>query len=298
MIEMGQETSKILQYEAVTDKQRSPIKLNQLFIHIFLLALGLILILPFIWMVSTSLKNPGSEFYYPPQWLPNPITLHNYQTALSRADFLQSYYNSIKVAVLTVIPTIFLVSIAAYAFVKLKFKGRNSLFFVVIMLIMIPQEVTLIPNLLLMKSFGWLDTHAALIIPNIFGSGAVFALFIMRQNILSIPDSLIESGKIDGANHFQIFVKLIFPLTKSAIATMSIFTLMNSWNDFIYPLVYLNSTAKYTLPLSIAMFQQAYGMTEWTVWMAAATVSILPLLIAFLFAQKQFISSMAMTGIK
>jgi multiple sugar transport system permease protein len=266
--------------------------------YILLSVLGLMLIIPFVWMLSTSLKNPGNEFFYPPQWIPNPLTFNNYVTALSRMDFLLSYWNSVKVAVLTVIPTVFLTSAAAYAFVKLKFPGRNALFFVVIMLIMVPQEVTLIPNLLLMKLFGWLDTHTALIVPNIFGSGAVFALFIMRQNILSLPDSLIESGKIDGANHFQIYSKLIFPLTKSAVATVSIFTLMNSWNDFLYPLVYLNSTSKYTLPLSIAMFQQAYGMTEWTVWMAAATVSVLPLLIAYLFAQKQFISSMALTGIK
>lgn len=270
----------------------------QAVVYLLLSFLGLVLIMPFLWMLSTSFKNPGTEFFYPPQWIPDPITLKNYIAALGRADFLQSYYNSIKVAVLTLIPTVFLTSVAAYAFVKLKFRGRNALFFVVLMLIMVPQEITLIPNLLLMKVLGWLDTHTALIVPSIFGSGAVFALFIMRQNILSIPDSLIESGKIDGANHLQIYASIIFPLTKSAVATVSIFTLMNSWNDFIYPLVYLNSTSKYTLPLSIAMFQQVYGMTEWTVWMAAATVSVLPLLVAFLFAQKQFINSMALTGLK
>ncbi len=263
-----------------------------------LTALGLILVLPFLWMLSTSLKNPGTEFYYPPQWIPNPLTFGNYRTALARADFLQAYWNSVKVAALTVLPTVLLTSLAAYGFVKLRFKGRDTLFFLVVMLIMVPQEITLIPNLLLMKGLGWLDTHTALIVPNIFGSGAVFALFIMRQSMLSIPDSLVEAGKIDGANHWQIFVKIIFPLSKSALATVGIFTLMNSWNDFIYPLVYLNSTAKYTLPLAIAMFQQAYGMTEWTVWMAASTVSILPLLVAYIFAQKQFIDSMALSGMK
>jgi multiple sugar transport system permease protein len=266
--------------------------------YLFLTGLGLVLILPFVWMLSTSLKHPGTEFYYPPQWIPQPPTLQNYLTAVSRADFLRSYYNSIKVAVLTVVPTILLTSLAAYALVKLRFKSRNHIFFLIVMLIMVPQEVTLIPNLLLMKGLGWLDTHSALIVPNIFGSGAVFALFVMRQNMLSLPDSLIEAGKIDGATHWQIYTRIIFPLTKSAVATVSIFTLMNSWNDFIYPLVYLNSSDKYTLPLAIAMFQQAYGMTEWTVWMAASTVSILPLLIAFLFAQKQFIDSMALTGVK
>jgi multiple sugar transport system permease protein len=263
-----------------------------------LTALGLILVLPFLWMLSTSLKNPGTEFYYPPQWIPNPLTFGNYGTALARADFLQAYWNSVKVAALTVLPTVLLTSLAAYGFVKLRFKGRDTLFFLVVMLIMVPQEITLIPNLLLMKGLGWLDTHTALIVPNIFGSGAVFALFIMRQSMLSIPDSLVEAGKIDGANHWQIFIKIIFPLSKSALATVGIFTLMNSWNDFIYPLVYLNSTAKYTLPLAIAMFQQAYGMTEWTVWMAASTVSILPLLVAYIFAQKQFIDSMALSGMK
>ncbi len=271
---------------------------SQVMAYLYLSGLGLVLILPFIWMLSTSLKHPGTEFYYPPQWIPQPPTLQNYLTAVARADFLRSYYNSIKVALLTVIPTVLLTSLAAYALVKLRFKGRNNLFFLIVMLIMVPQEVTLIPNLLLMKGLGWLDTHTALIVPNIFGSGAVFALFVMRQNMLSLPDSLIEAAKIDGANHWQIYTRVVFPLTKSAVATVGIFTLMNSWNDFIYPLVYLNSSEKYTLPLAIAMFQQAYGMTEWTVWMAAATVSVLPLLIAFLFAQKQFIDSMALTGVK
>jgi multiple sugar transport system permease protein len=249
-------------------------------------------------MISTSLKHPGTEFYYPPQWIPDPFTLENYRQAILKGGFVQSYYNSIKVAVLTVVPTVFLTSMAAYAFVKLHFKGRNILFFFVIMLIMIPQEVTLIPNLLLMKGFGWLDTHKAIIVPQIFGSGAVFALFIMRQNYLSIPDALIESAKIDGASHLRTFFKIIFPMSKAAVAAVVIFTFMNSWNDFIYPLVYINSSEKYTLPLSIAMFQQAYGMTEWTVWMAAATVSVLPILIVYLFAQKQFIDSLALTGVK
>lgn len=267
-------------------------------IYLGLSFLGLILIIPFIWMISTSLKTPGTEFFYPPQWIPNPLIFENYRIAISRGDFITSYMNSIKVAVFSVIPTIILTSMAAYAFVKLKFKGRNFLFFIIITLIMIPQEVTLIPNLLLMKSLGWLDTHTALIVPTIFGSGAVFSLFVLRQNMLSIPDSLIESGKIDGANHWQIFLKIVMPLSKSGIATVGIFALMNSWNDFIYPLVYLNSQKKYTLPLTIAMFQQAYGMTEWTVWMAAATISMLPVFIAYLFAQKQFIDSMAITGIK
>lgn len=271
---------------------------GQIIIYVLLSFLGLLLIIPFIWMVSTSLKNPGTEFYYPPQWIPDPFTLVNYKKAILKGGFITSYYNSIKVSVLTVVPIILFTSLAAYAFVKLRFKGRNILFFIVIMLIMIPQEVTLIPNLLLMKGFGWLDTHKAIIVPQIFGSGAVFALFIMRQNYLSIPDALIESAKTDGASHLRIFFQIIFPMSKAAIAAVTIFTFMNSWNDFIYPLVYINSSAKYTLTLSIAMFQQSYGMTEWTVWMAAATVSVLPILIIYLFAQKQFIDSLALTGVK
>lgn len=267
-------------------------------IYIVLIFFGLLLLTPFLWMASTSLKTPGTEFYYPPKWIPNPINLNNYVEAVTRGGFARSYLNSIIVAVLTVIPTVVLTSTAAYAFVKLKFKGHNILFFLVLMLIMIPQEVTLVPNLLLMKDLGWIDKLISVIVPNIFGSTAVFSLFIIRQSLLSVPDSLIESGKIDGASPPRIFISIVTPMLRSSISAVVIFSFMNSWNDFIYPLVYLNSPEKYTLTLSIAMFQQAYGMTDWTVWMAAAMISVLPILIVYLFAQRQFIDSMALSGVK
>lgn len=272
--------------------------INKLLIYSILIFFGVLLLMPFLWMASTSLKVPGTEFYYPPQWIPNPINFDNYIEAITRGGFGRSYLNSIIVAVMTVVPTVILTSMAAFAFVKLKFKGHNVLFFLVLMLIMIPQEVTLVPNLLLMKELHWIDKLVSVIVPNIFGSTAVFTLFIIRQSLLTVPDALIESAKIDGANPPRVFVSIILPLLRSSVAAVVIFSFMNSWNDFIYPLVYLNSPEKYTLTLSIAMFQQAYGMTDWTVWMAAAMVSVLPILIVYLFAQKQFIDSMALSGIK
>ena len=260
--------------------------------------LGLIMLAPFLWMLSTSLKRPGTEFFYPPQWIPDPVTFDNYAAAFFKVNLLLSYYNTIKVTLLTVAPTVFITSIAAYAFAKMRFKGRNTIFFLCIMLIMIPQEVTLVPNLLLMKELGWLDKHIAVIVPNIFGSTAVFALFILRQNYLSIPDALIESGKIDGAGPLRIFFTLIFPIAKASVAAVVIFTFMNAWNDFIYPLVYLNSKENFTLQLALNMFKGTYGETEWTVWMAGCAVSVLPILVVYLLAQRQFIDSMAMSGMK
>lgn len=260
--------------------------------------IGVLMLIPFVWMLSTSLKNPGTEFFYPPQWIPNPITFKNYYRALFKVNLLLNYYNTIKVTVLTVIPTVCITSLAGFAFAKMKFKGRNLMFFICIMLIMIPQEVTLVPNLLVMKQLGWLDKLIAVIVPNIFGSTAVFALFIMRQNFLSIPDALVESGKIDGAGYIRIFAQIIFPMAKAAVAAVVIFTFMNSWNDFLYPLVYLTSKENFTLQLALNMFKGTYGETEWTVWMAACSISVLPILAVYLLAQKQFIDSLALSGMK
>lgn len=273
-------------------------KLPTLLIYIILSFIGLLMLVPFLWMLSTSLKTPGTEFFFPPRWIPDPVTFSNYYYAFLKVDLLLSYYNTIKVTVLTVVPMILLTSVAGYAFAKIRFSGRNVIFFICLMLIMIPQEITLVPNLLIMKGFGWLDTHLAIIVPNIFGSTAVFALFLMRQNFLTIPNEMVESGKIDGANQLRIFFKIMFPMAKAAVAAVVIFAAMNSWNDFIYPLVYLNSKENYTLQLALNMFKGTYGETEWTVWMAACTISVLPILLVYLFAQKQFIDSMVMTGIK
>jgi len=267
-------------------------------IYLVLSIIGIIMVIPFVWMLSTSLKIPGTEFFFPPKWIPDPITFENYSKAFAKTDLLLNYYNSIKVALLTVLPTVLLTSVAGYAFAKLRFKGRNILFFICIMLIMVPQEVTLVPKLLLMREFGWLDKHISIIVPHIFGATAVFALFVMRQNFLSIPDEMIESGKIDGASHLRIFFSIIFPMAKSAVAAVVIFTFMNSWNDFIEPLVYLTSKKRFTLQLALNMFKGAYGETEWTVWMAACTISILPVMLVYVLAQKQFIDSLAFSGIK
>lgn len=272
--------------------------LKNIILYGILSFIGVVMVIPFIWMLSTSLKNPGTEFFYPPQWIPNPITFKNYDRALFKVNLILNYYNTIKVAVFTVIPTVCITALAGFAFAKMKFKGRNFLFFICIMLIMIPQEVTLIPNLLVMKQLGWLDKLIAVIVPNIFGSTAVFALFIMRQNFLSIPDALVESGKIDGAGYVRIFAQIIFPMAKAAVAAVVIFTFMNSWNDFLYPLVYLSSKENFTLQLALNMFKGTYGETEWTVWMAACTISVLPIMLVYLMVQKQFIDSLALSGMK
>lgn len=272
--------------------------LSNTVVYMVLSFFGLLMIIPFAWMISTSLKNPGTEFFYPPQWIPNPINFSNYRNAFIKANLIINYINTIKVTLLTVAPIVLLTSLAGFSFAKIRFKYRDFLFFICLMLIMIPQEVTLVPNLLMMKAFGWLDNHIAIIVPNVFGSTAVFALFIMRQNFLSIPDALIESGKIDGASHIRIFFEIIFPMAKSAVAAVVIFAFMNSWNDFIYPLVYINSKEKFTLQVALNLFKGTYGETEWTIWMAACTVSVLPIFAVYLAAQKQFIDSLAFSGMK
>jgi multiple sugar transport system permease protein len=263
--------------------------------HTILIIGAFIMIVPFIWMLSTSFKAPGRTFVYPPEWLPHPFVWQNYVEMWTALPFNQFFLNSIKIATLSTIGQLLTCSMGAFAFSILKFKGRDFLFLVLIATLMIPYQVTLIPTFILFSKIGWVGTHLPLWVPAFWGGA--FGTFLLRQFYLTIPIDLAESARIDGANIFQIFTHIYLPLSKPAMATLGIFTFMWSWNDLLNPLIYVSELKQLTLTVGLSFFQNQYG-GKWTLMMAGAVVSILPILLIFFFAQKYFIQGIAMTGIK
>jgi ABC-type glycerol-3-phosphate transport system permease component len=263
--------------------------------HTILIFGALVMIIPFIWMLSTSFKAPGKTFVYPPEWIPRPLVWQNYVEMWSALPFNSFFVNSIKIATFSTIGQLLTCSMGAFAFSILKFKGRDFLFFILIATLMIPYQVTLIPTFILFSKIGWVGTHLPLWVPAFWGGA--FGTFLLRQFYLTIPIDLAESARIDGANIFQIFTHIYIPLSKPAMATMGIFTFMWSWNDLLNPLIYVSELKQLTLTVGLSFFQNQYG-GKWTLMMAGAVVSILPILLIFFFAQKYFIQGIAMTGIK
>lgn len=253
-----------------------------------------IMLLPFLWMISTSFKTSGATMVLPPEFIPKNPTTDNYKQVTEMFPMLRFLGNSIVVAILTTIGQIIFSSMAAYAFARMEFRGRDKLFLLYLATMMVPSQVTMIPQFVLMKNFGWLDTYQALIIPNMF---SVFGTFLMRQAFLSIPKELEEAAFMDGANHFTIFSKVCLPLVKPTLATLGIFTFMQSWNNYLWPLIVTNSKDLATLPLGLALLQGRWG-TNWNLMMAGVVISVIPILAVYLFAQKYFIQGMTMSGMK
>jgi ABC-type glycerol-3-phosphate transport system permease component len=268
---------------------------SKLISHTVLLIGAFIMIVPFIWMLSTSFKAPGRTFVYPPEWIPRPFVWQNYIEMWKALPFNNFFFNSVKIATLSTIGQLLTCSMGAFAFSILKFKGRDLLFFLLIATLMIPYQVTLIPTFILFSKIGWVGTHLPLWVPAFWGGA--FGTFLLRQFYLTIPIDLAESARVDGANILQIFTHIYLPLSKPAMATLGIFTFMWSWNDLLNPLIYVSELKQLTLTVGLSFFQNQYG-GKWTLMMAGAVVSILPILLIFFFAQKYFIQGIAMTGIK
>ncbi len=263
-------------------------------IIILLLMVAVIMILPFIWMVLGSLKMKSELFAVPLKWLPETPIWKNYSDVFEKVPFLQFYWNTAKVAVLSTAGQVLTCALSAYAFSKLEFKGRDVLFIFYLATMMIPGQVTMIPQYELMNNIGLLNNHWTLILLNWFSP---FGVFLLRQFFVSIPDSLVEAARIDGASEVKIFSSVICPLAKPAFATLITLTFLNSWNDFQGPLIFLSSKEKFTLQMGIRYFQQMFG-TEYTLIMASTTMSLIPILIIYICCQKYFIEGIAASGIK
>jgi multiple sugar transport system permease protein len=281
--------------KGLTRRQKNQIK--GLILHIVLLAASIGFIFPFLWMLFTALKTPaellqGTAVFFPaePQW-------SNFRTAVTAIPFLLYLSNSLLIVTLVMLGTLISATTAAYAFAKLRWKGRDKWFLVMLATLMIPLQVILIPTYIFYAQIGWLGTRLPLIVPAFFGGGAAFYIFLLRQFFLGIPKELSESAIIDGANHFQIFIKIMLPLTKPAIITVMLFTFMGTWNDYFGPLIFLSNPDHWTLALGLRAFQLQFG-GRFDLMMAAAIIVMSPTLIIFFFAQKSFIEGISFTGIK
>ncbi len=265
------------------------------FIAYLLLSLGaLAMIVPFIWMLSTSLKEPSQVFIYPPKWIPQALAFKNYLKTWTLVPFGRFFINSLLVAVWVTFGQLLTSSLAAYSFARLRFPGRDTLFIIFLGTMMVPFQVTMIPVYILMRELGWVDTYYALIIPNLFSA---YGCFLLRQFFLTIPTELEDAAKIDGGSYLTIYSKIILPLAKPALATLGVFTFMASWNSFIWPLIVVNSIEMQTLPLGLASFQGLYT-TDWTLLMAGTVIALIPVLIIFIFAQRFFIEGITLSGVK
>ncbi len=262
--------------------------------HIFIYILAFFTAAPFIWMILTSVKDMGEIYVYPPQWFPSVIHFDNYKKVFEAAPFGRYYLNSILVAVVVTLGQLVTCSMAAYAFARLRFWGRNFLFFIFLGTMMIPYNVTMIPSFMVLYWLGWVDSYQALIVP---GLASAFGVFLLRQFFMTIPKELEEAAVIDGASKLTILRKIIVPLSKPALATLAIFTFMGVFNDFIWALIVINSENMRTVQLGLAIFRDRY-LTQWDLLMAGSVTAVLPILIVFFFAQKYFIKGITLSGLK
>ena len=261
-------------------------------LHIFLLLGSVVMLLPFIWMLSTSLKTPAETFAYPPVWIPTQIAWNNYSRAVSSMPFGRFYLNSLIVTISVTVLQILTSSLAAFAFARLRFPGRNLLFLLYLATLMIPFQVTMIPNFIIVRLLGWFDTYQALILPPAFSA---FSTFLLRQYFTGIPFDLDEAARIDGATSLRIWWSVILPLSGPVLAALAIFVSLNTWNEFLWPLIVTNSPAMRTLPVGLSTFQGQYKV-EWNLLMAGSVIAMLPVLLVYIVAQRWFIRGIALSG--
>ena len=272
--------------------------------HMALIAICTTAIIPFLWMVSTSLKTPVAAVATPPQWIPHPIQWHNYADVLytGTAHFLLWTRNTLIIAILGVGGTVISSALVAYGFAKIPFRGNSLLFGIMLSTMMIPFPVTMVSLFTIFRWLGdhtgthWLGTFKPLWVPAWFGSA--FNIFLLRQFFLTIPNELSEAARIDGCSEIGIFAKIILPLSRPALTVVALFAFMGIWNDFLGPLVYLQLPEQFTLALGLQNYQNQHNGTPWHLLMAASTLVILPILLLFFLAQKTFIEGIATTGLK
>jgi multiple sugar transport system permease protein len=263
-------------------------------LYLILISSSLLMVTPFYWMVTTSLKLEKFVYAAPPQWWPDPLTFIHYSEVFTRIPFPRYFQNSVIVASLTTVGHVFFDTLAAYAFAKLRFPGRDRIFFVMLLGLMVPFQVNLIPLYRIMGALQWLDKYAALIVPSLT---SIFGIFLMRQYLQSIPDELLDAARIDGCGEFWVFGRIVVPLAMPGVATLVIFTFMDLWNSFLWPRIVTSSEAMFTLPVGLAQLQLK-NTSNWTQIMAGATLTALPMILVFLLMQRRFIEGMTAGAVK
>lgn len=274
------------------ERNLKKISISGIVSQLVLIAGAAVVIVPLLWTFFTSLKTPAEVFkdnFFPTTW-----HWSNYADAVRAIPFFTFLLNTLIILLPVLIGTVFSAALCAYGFARFRFKGKKTLFLVLLATMMLPSQVTLIPMFIMFKEAGWVDTFLPLIVPSFFGGGA-FNIFLIRQFMRGIPRDLDESAFVDGANRIQIFLRIILPLSMAPLIAVAIFTFMGVWNDFQGPLIYLNSTEKYTLALGLSMFKGLYNV-EWNMLMAATILIMLPALIVFFAAQKYFIEGISISS--
>jgi multiple sugar transport system permease protein len=263
--------------------------------HLALIACSAVVLLPLLYQLSTSLKEAGDVFLFPPQWIPNPIRWQNYADAITAIPFFTYLGNTVLVTALSIVGKVLSVTLVAFAFSRLQWWGRDTLFFVMLATLMLPPHVTLIPQFILFRQLGWINTFLPLIVPEFFGGP--FLTFLVRQFFLTIPRDLDDAARIDGCSSFSVYWRIIMPLSWPAILMVVIMVFNNTWNDFLHPLIYLQSQDKFTLALGLRFFQ-GEASTSWNLLMAASLLTMLPVIVLFFAAQRYFLQGIVFTGVK
>ena len=264
--------------------------------HVILMAGSIMFLMPFIYVLSTSLKTAGDVYTFPPEFIPDPVAWENYPDALTAMPFDVFFINTIILALGRIAGLTLSCSLAGFAFAKLRWRGRNTLFFIVLLTLMIPTEVTLIPRYILFSKLGWVDSFAPLLVPGFFAENAFF-VFLFRQFFMTMGQDLIDSARIDGCSFVGLFWRIIVPNAKPVFAVVAIYIIQNNWNSFLLPMIYLTDRAKYTLALGLRLFnEQYYSQTH--LLMAASVFVVVPIVILFFFMQRYFIQGVVFTGSK
>ncbi|MDP9476213.1 MAG: carbohydrate ABC transporter permease [Actinomycetota bacterium] len=278
--------------------RRDPRQVARLLLpYAVLILLTVVFIAPLLWMLSTSLKPNFQTTQFPPNWIPKDFSAEGYSTILTtttQTPVLRWFINSVVAAAAHAALVLVTASMAAYALARMNFRGKNVLFAVIISTLFIPQFVFLMPNYLIVDSLGWLDTLLAIIVP---GAAGAFGVFFLRQFYLSLPQELEEAALIDGANRYQIFLRIILPISKAPLATLAVLSFLTNWNDFLWPVYVLLSSTSLTLPPGLAILQGSYN-TNYTVIMAGGVIASVPVLILYLFAQRYIIQGVSRSGLK
>jgi multiple sugar transport system permease protein len=263
--------------------------------QVFLILISLTILFPVFWMLTTSLKQTGSELSFPPQWIPNPVEWKNYLTVFTSLPFGKFILNSFLIAGLCTIGQVFIGSMVAFSFAQMRFPGRDKWFMVCLSSIMLPDAVILVPSFIMFSKFGWVDSILPLVVPAFFG-GKAFYIFLARQFFKGIPKDLFDAARVDGCNSLRLWWNIAMPLSKPMLITIGLLRFLAEWNDFMGPLLYLRSMENRTLAVGLFTFMSQYG-GEWNYLMAATTIMALPLIIIFLFTQKYFVEGIATSGL-
>lgn len=281
-----------LSTDRVTVRMRSRVADGVRYLVLILGAMSMVI--PFLWMLSTALKAPGSVLEIPPRLIPPEPTLASFRQVLDVVPLGRMFINSVVVTTVCVFAQILTGSLAAYAFARMQWRGRDVLFTVYLATLMIPSQVTITPLFILMRKLGWIDTYQGLILPGIVSA---FGTFLLRQAMLKVPREYEEAAFLDGANHWQVYRTVVLPMIRPALATLAVLATMATWNDFLWPLFVTNSAELMTLPVGLSLLQGRHT-TDWNLMMAGAVISVAPIILVFLAAQRTFINGMLQSGLK